>query len=307
MSNTQALVELIRDPYRRRVFCVKQQSKLDRSLESYVRVYYTHWKSDGDERDREAANKKVEAILLRQRNIIKASTELIQDDENWAKLDVLTVCLANKLLPGDETDLVDLVLNNDLARSHFDATRLKCEKQLEGYAKQLPVFPWVKAERGLGALGLAIIVGEAGNLSDYPNEYALWKRMGVAVIDGRRQGNPDLTGLSREERAKEWIRQKYKPMRRSRLYTVGASLIKHQVKRVCDKNGKDTGERRAVGTYGAIYLDRKKLERERFPDASKMFIHRRAQRYMEKRLLRHLFHRWIAAERELNSVAEAAE
>jgi hypothetical protein len=115
-------------------------------------------------------------------------------------------------------------------------------------------------------LGLAVIVGVAGDLSNYSNPAKLWKRFGLAVIDGRAQRK-----VTNTEQA---IAMGYSPMRRSAMWTIGDAVIKTQ------------------GEYRELYLDRKMYEAERDPEMSKMHCHRRAQRYMEKRLLRDLWRAW---------------
>ena len=58
---------------------------------------------------------------------------------------------------------------SDAARAPADQRRRETEKEMERLAKQLPVYPWIKQINGAGELGLATIVAEAGDLSDYPN------------------------------------------------------------------------------------------------------------------------------------------
>jgi hypothetical protein len=92
--------------------------------------------------------------------------------------------------------------------------------------------------------------------------------------------------------ADDWTWFGYKPARRSEMWNRAPSLIKQQISKVLDENGEDTGERIATGPYGEAYLNRKKYEIERNPEISKIHAHNRAQRYMEKRLLKHLWQAW---------------
>ena len=145
-----------------------------------------------------------------------------------------------------------------------------------------------EAVRGFGAVSLAVIVAEAGDLSAYPKEGHLWKRMGLAVMDGVRQG-----GLSKGAASEDWIEHGYNATRRSKMFVIGDVLIK------------------TAGVYREVYLARKDYERARaeaaglavLPSAkigkanaatsiSDGHIHRRAQRYMEKRLLKDLWQAW---------------
>lgn len=152
------------------------------------------------------------------------------------------------------------------ARVPFDKLRANTERQMESLARTLPVWPWVEAVKGLGPLGLAIIVGEAGDLSGYANPAKLWKRLGLAVFDGRSQRKATDPA--------EAARQGYNPRRRSAVWTVTDSLLRQK------------------GPYRDLYDQRKAYELARAPDMSRMHAHRRAQRYAGKRMLRDLWAAW---------------
>jgi hypothetical protein len=156
-----------------------------------------------------------------------------------------------------------------MGRKPIEDARKAIEKRLETLAQQSPVAEWAKPVRGLGLLSIAAIIGEAGDLSNYPKKGHLWKRMGLALMpDGTRQ---------RRIAGDKAIEHGYSPSRRSVMWTIGDVMVK-------------------VGdTYRQIYLDRKEYERERLPDAKPIVLHRRAQRYMEKRLLRDLWKAWREA------------
>lgn len=145
------------------------------------------------------------------------------------------------------------------------------EKRLAELAGQLPIAPWVDTVRGFGIASLSAIVGEAGDLSDYANPAKLWKRMGLAVMsDGTRQRR--ISGA-------EALDHGYSPSRRSVAWNIGACLLK------------------AGGPYKKIYDARKAIELERVE--TKGHAHNRAQRYVEKRLLRDL---WVAWHRRVRPV-----
>jgi len=169
------------------------------------------------------------------------------------------------------------------ARAIINAERAQTEKLLAKLAKQLPVWPWVESVRGFGALSLAGIIGEAGDLSMYANPAKLWKRMGLAVMaDGRQRR---VTGG-------DAIEHGYCPHRRSLIWNIGETIVKGTIRKVKDDAGEDTGERTALNEYGQIYLDRKSYETDRVETAA--HAHNRAKRYMEKRLLRNLWREWRA-------------
>lgn len=161
------------------------------------------------------------------------------------------------------------------SRLPYERMENAAKKQMAKLAKQLPVWDaFGKDVRGFGEVSLAVIVAEAGDLSLYDSEAKLWKRMGLAAGQNRVPA-----GLSREARAEAWIARGYSPRRRSHMWNIGDALI---------KGNQD-------GKYRTMYLARKEYELARDPEMSKMHAHRRAQRYMEKKLIRDLWRAWRRA------------
>lgn len=151
----------------------------------------------------------------------------------------------------------------DEARKAIETHRKAVEKRLIKLAKALPVASWVEGMRGVGLLSLAAIVGEAGDLGSYANPAKLWKRMGLAVMpDGRQRKIGGMAALDHG----------YSPARRSVVWNIGACIVK------------------AGGPLKAAYDARKIYEAERVE--TKLHAHNRAQRYVEKRLLRMLWSAW---------------
>ena len=140
--------------------------------------------------------------------------------------------------------------------------RLAIEKQMIEIAKESPLAPFVERTRGFGYLGLALILAEAGDLRNYDNPAKLWKRFGLAVFDGKAQRR--VTGEAA-------IEQGFSPKRRAVMFVIGDALVKQGAE------------------YRQVYLDRKAYEVERNPEIKPIAAHRRAQRFMEKRLLRELW------------------
>ena len=148
------------------------------------------------------------------------------------------------------------------------------EKQLEKYVRQLPYHAWVSTIRGFGDGNLYAVVGEAGDIASYKNPSSLWKRMGLAVINGERQrkcADAELAEL-----------HGYYPSRRAVAFNLGECLIRA----------------RSPGYY-ELYLEHKALQMER--GLKKVHAHRRAARFMTKRVLLDL---WIEATRERRSSTE---
>ena len=164
------------------------------------------------------------------------------------------------------------------AREPLLATIAQVEKRMTKLAKELPVYDWWTSHKGLNALGLATIIGETGDLSNYPNPGKLWARLGLSVDE---QG--------RAIKARKGVDNGYCPQRRSMSWRIVDSFFKHQGGSI----DKETGEYKVPPSeYRQLYDDRKAYELERKPDMTPMHAHRRAARYMEKRLLRNLWRAW---------------
>ena len=164
------------------------------------------------------------------------------------------------------------------ARAVLNEGRKSVEKRLLELTKELPpgVLEFVEQTRGFGMLGLAAIIGECGDLSNYAGPYKLNKRMGESVMpDGTRQ---------RRVKGAAAIEHGYSGSRHSVIWTIGESLIK------------------ASGDYKKLYDERKAYEHERDPEMSKGHAHNRAVRYMRKRLLRDLWRAWRRATDRVSTV-----
>jgi len=192
-------------------------------------------------------------------------------------------------------------------REPWELIKKELEVRMRKLAQMLPVYPWAKDIKGFGDLSLARLIGEAGDISRYKNPQCLWKRMGLAVIDGNRQGNPggthyDAEGkiIKRKVSAEDWIEQKYSPRRRSVAWNIADPIVKWGVQVPKDaETGERAGPTVAVTEYGRIYLNRKEYElatrhglSEKTPQGH---AEARARRYMTKRLLRELWCAWRRA------------
>jgi hypothetical protein len=152
--------------------------------------------------------------------------------------------------------------------------RIEYEKRIGVLAKQLPIYAWAKAVRGLGDVSIGQLVAEARDPGIYSTVSKLWVRMGVGIKCGGRQ---------RKIAGEKAIEMGYSPRRRSVLYVVGDNLIR-------SRNVE----------YRAIYDARKAHTETTHPDWTKAHRHADAKRIMEKRLLRDL---WIEWRRTLEAVS----
>lgn len=181
-----------------------------------------------------------------------------------------------------ELGVEPLIVVLEAHRYSLERFRNKEEKDIVEAAKLLPVWPWVEGVRGIGALGLGLIVGALGApmWPNYANPAKVWKRMGLAVLsDGKAQ--------RRVKDKKLALEAGFNPRRRSIMHNVGESLVKQN----------QTPEKEPL-KYRALYLERKKYEAARNPETQKDpekgkgLNNKRALRYMEKKFLVDLWVEW---------------
>lgn len=208
-----------------------------------------------------------------------------------AEADVLFKSLKDRDFSGEDTQtafgaVADLFPHLDEMAASVSAV----EKRLKKMGAQLPIWEaWGKSINGFGEMGLAQIVGECGDLSNYENPAKLWKRMGLAVIDGERQ---------QRKAGQEGITHGYSPRRRSVMWNIGEALFKHQNRFRDIYLQRKEYERQRAERDGLTVLPAAKISKlpaaERKQCISEGHIHNRAKRYMEKRLLRDLWQAWNA-------------
>lgn len=154
--------------------------------------------------------------------------------------------------------LTGLINATSTAAVGFQSMVLGYEKQMEKLAKQLPVAKWAQLppQRGLGMKSLAVIIGEAGDLSNYANPGKLWRRMGCAPYESN--GTMQMASTWRSGRngklsSEEWEDFGYSPRRRSVMYVIGESLIKGNGTR----EATETASALPCGPYRQRYLKKK--------------------------------------------------
>ena len=160
-----------------------------------------------------------------------------------------------------------------MASEPLKKTRAAYEKRLTKLGKELPIAHMAERIKGVSTLTLAVIAGELGDMSAYEKGISgIWKRAGLAVIDGERQRKKASTEGA--------LLHGYSPSRRSTFWNMADALLKAQ--------GKDEN----AGPYRLIYDARKAYERPRVE--SDGHAHNRAMRFMMKRLLKDLWKEWSA-------------
>lgn len=192
----------------------------------------------------------------------------------------------------------------------FEAEQSHFEKEMVRAVKALPIFQWAKSVKGFGDAALGHIIGEASgygketgvfySVGDFKSVSALWKRMGLAVLNGHRQGAPGKGAT-----ADDWIAEGYSKTRRSVMWNVGNSLILSMGK-FRPLFGEDVRANPEYTELQCVFAERARYEAERLPhkcgaaikesktgkDSYTLHAANRAKRYTEKRLLRMLYSEW---------------
>lgn len=261
-SAADGTIDAIRYEHRKRRFAMESRKAQDLRLGAFLRMMLG-WRKDLPDAERKAIKDRADTIVKKP----------------------------------EGTEWETIVAAHRDGQVHIETVEKAALKRMEKLAETLPVWnDFGKSVRGFGSGSLATIIAETGDLSNYSSIAKVWKRLGLAVMGDVRQG-----GLPKGSGADAWIAHGYSPTRRSLIWNIGDTMIKAQVRREKDAAGEDTGARYALGPYGESYLARKTYELARDPEMQPAKAHRRAQRYMEKRLLKHI---WQAWRRATSKVAE---
>lgn len=178
--------------------------------------------------------------------------------------------------PDDYDPFMPIVASCQKSREPWDELRVAAEKHIEKLAKGLPAQKFVKNLPGFSLKTLGVIAAEAGDLCRYPKIGHLRKRLGVAVIDGKRQSSVPQ-GLSREERREAWKKRGYNAQRRSEIYVFieDTGVFRHQ--------GPDSKYRQYYEKKKAEYLER---------GWGKKHADVAARRAMAQMVIKHLWQTW---------------
>lgn len=249
--------------------CIKAQIRLTNAAGAFVRRWLG-WSADLPEKDAAAIKKRATAAV--------AAIEAGKTPD----------------LPSDVAGIVVPFVEAAIdGRQPFDTMRAEAEKRMEALAKSLPVWPWVQGVKGFGAKGLAVIIGETGDLSNYANPGKVWKRLGLAPYDGCAGSTWGRESQRPRSLAKdEWIALGYRPTRRAEVFAmVDDMLLRHQWR--AEKDGIPA---HPIGPYGKVYGARRAHTAVTHPDWTPGHAKADATRYMAKRLIRDLWCVWNGRE-----------
>lgn len=229
----------------KRRFCIGQQSRLNNAFGALAR-WQLGWSVGLPEKERERIRKDADDLV----KAIRAGGPPPAGMEDAAEA------------------LRPYVQDTAVGVAPFDLRRKEIEKEMCKLVRGLPGYEFAQSVRGFGALALAVVVGEAGDLSNYPTVEKLWKRLGWAP---------------REEYPKGEKSEGRKVPRRVKGELYGMIVVP-----LMQGNGD--------GKYKRLYDERKPLYLARFEaeggKSPKLHAHRLAMRVMLKELLKDLWVAW---------------
>lgn len=132
----------------------------------------------------------------------------------------------------DNESLQIIIEGSQASFDAYDKSLTKIENMMVKMVKAsfpAQVVEWVNHadQRGFGLLSLAVVIGEAGDLSAYPSPGKLWKRFGMAPYEHRGQHYQGATLKSMGKAPDQgWEDAGYSPRRRSIAFNIGDALLK---------------------------------------------------------------------------------
>lgn len=248
---------------RQRQFCIVSQQRIDRACESYL-ARELGYRGDLPEAERKA----IFATAFELRREVEAAGRSQMEGADRS--------------PPAPAPCIPIVLNSADARACWDTLRANTEREMQRHAKGLPVWTWAASVKGLSAQGLACIIGETGDLSNYETKERVWKRLGLAVIDGIAQ--------QRRSKMEEAAAHGFSPKRRATVWAIADVLLQAQWRG--ERDGKPA---HPIGPYGAVYGRRKAhtVNREGWTPKHR---DNDARRVMSKALIEDLWRVWNGKE-----------
>lgn len=280
------LIADIVDTHRQRQAIIKAKTKLQLQALAVLRMVLT---TDADMVDDDTKADQETAFGTKRRKLSPAAAKRVD--------------AAMKEAATDPTSIYHTKVFSYLdAQAPLEARQSALEKELVKLAKQLPVYEWVKSVKGLGDVSFATIVGECGDIGSYRNPSCVWKRMGLAVIGGNRQGAPGKGAA-----AEDWVEHGYSGKRRSVSWNARNGLILGMGK-WRPLFGEDVRANPDLTEYQmlfaerarfeAVKLDKPVTESDKGKESYSAHVVARSMRYVEKRMLRELYAAWRRTARE---------
>jgi hypothetical protein len=232
-------------------------------------------------------------FILNENPALAAASVITQDmtDKQKAKamkvrekIKTMALAMAERIKKGSKEGgdgharaAIDIIARNinDVAKK-----RERIDADIGRLAKTLPIAPWVDTVTGFSHTQAGLILAETGNLSNYATPSRVWKRMGLAVLNGAAQ---------RRIKGDDAIPQGYVPRRRAVMY-----MIEDTVLRLSITGEKEDQPRASINEFGDIYMRERAKREARIAAGEKLWkgAHYQARRIMGKELLRQMWVEW---------------
>lgn len=218
--------ETPRDWAVRRRYCIRNQTRLTNSLGGLAR-WQLGWRLDLPEKERDAITRKAKKMIkdVRAGDVTGAEQELL-----LPHLDVA-----------------------DRAVEPFGKLREDIENDMREAARLTPAMAVVNETLGFGTLGLAVLIGVAGSLSEFRNAAKLIKYLGLAPKEEYPRGE------------KKKGRKVPRCIKGEIWGTILLPMRFAQIRNV-KENGKNTGQKFALAPEGELYLERQAAYFVRFTE-----------------------------------------
>ena len=237
----------------RRRFWIKTITRQDNALGALARRAMG-WRYDATEKEREKVNGRAASLV----SALLKGKDVKPEDAAIAAAIMADVAAAQA------------------ARDPMVRQRAEIEREMKRIARTLPVAEWQASVRGFGDMGLAVVVGEAGDLSNYANPAKLWRRLGLAPYQGHAGKTWRIPGWRpRALSSEEWSDYGYSAQRLAQVYGV----VSEPLMKAC-----------AGTVYRAVYDHAKASFAERA--SSPAHAHAHAMRVMTKALVLDLWRVW---------------
>lgn len=188
------------------------------------------------------------------------------------------------------------------------ARRAELESEMERLAAELPVAEsFITETPGFNLLGLAVIIGETGDLSNYATKRRLWRRLGLGMAQGHEAKAYSTWRKTGGLNAEQWTIAGYSPRRLGQI--VGVVTVPLFMKKANSKYGRIYEARRqhTMKTHPEWYHDKNgkpKLSAKGEPSSAHGMAD--AKRVMTKALLADLLGAWRQSESPMNAVSPLA-
>lgn len=223
-------------------------------------------------------------------------------EKNWRRAQgIISRALGGKSPKDDDVEIV-AVIDAELnmirkALEPITVRRDEIEKEMCRLAKLLPVQRFIAATPGFSLIGLAVVIGEAGSLSNYAKISRLWRRLGYGMAPGHEKHAYSTWRKKGGLTAEDWMKAGYAPRRLGQI--VGVVSVPLMMFKRKNRYGEVYDRRRArtLITHPEWYIDKNGKQKVNPKTGEPSSDHAKvdAERIAMKSFIRHLWREWRQA------------